>query len=136
MEVFAWCIMSNHMHLVFRSVGENKPENILGDFKRFTSRKIIQAIIENQKESRKEWMLEQFKKAAHQSSNVRNYQFWRHDNKPIELWSSKVIDEKINYIHQNPVEEGYVFKAEDYIYSSAIDYAGEKGMLENVIVIK
>ncbi|HEY9113898.1 MAG TPA: transposase [Bacteroidales bacterium] len=135
MEVFAWCIMSNHMHLVFRSAGENKPENILGDFKRFTSRKIIQAIIENQKESRKEWMLEQFKKAAGQSSNVSNYQFWRHDNKPIELWSNKVITEKINYLHNNPVEDGLVFRAEDYIYSSAKDYSGEKGLLNDVIVV-
>jgi hypothetical protein len=70
------------------------------------------------------------------SSNVVNDQFWRHDTKPIELWSNKVIDEKINYIHQNPVEEGLVFKAEDYVYSSAIDYAGEKGLLDDVIVVK
>jgi REP element-mobilizing transposase RayT len=61
MEVFAWCIMTSHVHLVFRSAGEYKPEDVLGDFKRFTSRKIIQAIIENTKESRKEWLLEQFK---------------------------------------------------------------------------
>ena len=136
MEIFAWCIMTNHVHLVFRSIGERAPEQLLGDFKRHTSKQLVKAIIENPQESRKEWLLEQFKKAGMGSSNVRDYQFWRHDNKPIELWSSKVIDEKINYIHQNPVEEGYVFKAEDYIYSSAIDYAGEKGMLENVIVIK
>jgi hypothetical protein len=70
------------------------------------------------------------------SSNVNNYQFWRHDNKPIELWSNKVIDEKINYIHQNPVKEGYVFRAEDYMYSSAIDYTGEKGLLDGIIVVK
>jgi REP element-mobilizing transposase RayT len=135
MEIFAWCIMTNHVHLVFRSTGERAPEQLLGDFKRHTSKQLVKAIIENPQEGRKEWLLEQFKKAGMGSSNVRDYQFWRHDNKPIELWSSKVIDEKINYIHQNPVEEGYVFKAEDYIYSSAIDYAGEKGMLENVIVI-
>jgi hypothetical protein len=61
--------------------------------------------------------------------------FWRGDNKPIELWSNKVIDEKINDIHQNPVEEGIVFRAEDYLYSSAVDYAGEQGLLD-VIVIK
>ena len=72
----------------------------------------------------------------YKSSNVHKYQFWRHDNKPIELWSNKVIDEKINYIHGNPVEEGLVFKAEDYLYSSAADYAGERGLLDDVIVIK
>jgi hypothetical protein len=70
------------------------------------------------------------------SSNVNKYQFWRHDNRPIELWSNKVIDEKINYIHNNPVEEGLVFRPEDYLYSSAADYAGEKGILDDVIVVK
>ena len=65
-------------------------------------------------------MLEQFKKAAEQSSNVNKYQFWRHDNKPIELWSNKVIAEKINYIHYNPVEEGLVYRPEDYRINKAI----------------
>lgn len=48
--------------------------------------------------------------------------------------SSKVIDEKINYIHNNPVEEGLVFRPEDYVYSSAKDYSGDKGILDNVII--
>jgi REP element-mobilizing transposase RayT len=136
MEIFAWCIMTNHIHLIFRSIKGQKPELLLGDIKRYTSKAIVKAIKDNLKESRKEWLLEQFKKAGSKSSNVNKYQFWRHDNKPIELWSNKVIDEKINYIHNNPVEEGLVFKAEDYVYSSAIDYAGEKGILDGVIVVK
>jgi hypothetical protein len=53
---------------------------------------------------------------------------------PIELWSNAVIREKVIYIHQNPVKAGYVFRAEDYVYSSAIDYSGEKGILDNVVV--
>ena len=72
---------------------------LIGDFKRFTSKAIVNAIINNPKESRKEYLLKQFLKAASKSSNVNKYQFWRHDNKPIELWSNKVINEKINYIH-------------------------------------
>ena len=135
MEIFAWCIMTNHVHLVFRSTATKRPEQLLGDFKRHTSKQLVKAIQENQQESRKEWLLEQFKKAAQLSSNVRDYQFWRHDNKPIELWSNKVIDEKINYIHNNPVDAGLVFKPEHYLYSSAADYAGEKGLLDNVIVV-
>ncbi|MDP3463522.1 MAG: transposase [Bacteroidales bacterium] len=136
MEVFAWCIMKSHVHLIFRSSEGQKPELLLGDFKRYTSKKIVQAIKDNQAESRREWLLEQFKKAADQSTNVTNFQFWRHDNMPIELWSNKVIQEKLNYIHYNPVEEGLVFKPEDYVYSSAIDYSGEKGILDGVIVAK
>ncbi|WP_198931780.1 transposase [Labilibacter marinus] len=96
MEIFAWCIMTNHVHLIFRSVKGQKPDLLLGDFKRFTSKEIVKAIIGNPRESRKEWLLEQFEKAGAKASNVSKYQFWRHDNKPIELWSNNVIDEKIN----------------------------------------
>lgn len=139
MEIFAWprsLGVTNHLHLVFRSAGEQKPELLIGDFKRFTSKAIVKAISENPRESRKEFLLEQFLKAGNKASNVDKFQFWRHDNKPIELWSNKVIDEKIDYIHNNPVEEGLVFRAQDYLYSSAADYAGEQGILENVIVVK
>ena len=136
MEIYAWCIMTSHIHLIFRSIYGQKPELLLGDFKRFTSNTIVAAITNNPHESRKEWMLAGFAKAAAKSSNVKHLQLWRHDNKPIELWSNKVIDEKIDYIHNNPVEEGLVARPEDYIYSSAKDYSGERGMLENVIVAK
>src|SRR5690554_7971 len=135
MEIIAWCIMTNHVHLVFRSEKGQHPSLLLGDFKRFTSKAVVKAIQENPRESRKEFLLEQFKKAAAKSSNVKaaakssnvkEYQFWRHDNRPIELWSNKVIWEKIMYTHNNPIEAGLVYKAEDYVYSSTSDYVGEK----------
>lgn len=136
MEIIAWCVMTNHVHLIFRSIKGLKPELLLGDFKRFTSKKIVKAIQENHKESRREFLLEQFKESAKKISNVKNYQFWRHDNRPIELWSNKVIQQKIDYVHQNPVKEGLVFREEDYVYSSAIDYAGEVGLLNDITVFK
>ena len=90
---------------------------------------IINAIRENSQENRKEWLLEKF--VTKDSSR-----FWGTDNHPIELWSNKVIDQKLDYLHKNPVEEGLVFHAEHYVYSSAIDYAGEKGLLDvNIIWI-
>ena len=136
MKIYAWCIMTNHVHLIFRSAKGQKPELLLGDFKRFTSKAIVKAIIDNPKESRKEILLVQFVKNGKKSSNVSKYQFWRHDNKPIELWSNKVIFQKINYIHNNPVKDGLVFRVEDYMYSSAVDYSGEKGMIDDIIVVK
>lgn len=84
--------------------------------------------------SRRQFLLEGFSVAGEKSSNVKHYQFWRHDNKPIQLWSNKVILEKIRYIHNNPVEAGYLFRAEDYRYSIAVDYAGEKGLLSDIVV--
>ena len=139
MEVFAWprsLGVTSHIHLIFRSEGGPKHEFLIGDFKRFTSKAIVKVIIENPKESRKDFLLDHFRKAGNSASNVNQYQFWRHDNHPIELWSNKVIGEKIDYVHKNPVEAGLVFRAEDYIYISAVDYAGEKGLLDNVIVVK
>lgn len=136
MEISAWCIMTNHVHLVFRIIDGGKPQLVLGDFKRYTSKKLVNAIEQNFRESRKAFLLNQFKKAAKKSSNVQKYQFWRHDNKPIELWSNSVINEKIVYIHNNPVEAGLVHYPEDYVYSSAKDYSGEKGLLENIIIFK
>jgi REP element-mobilizing transposase RayT len=135
MEIYAWCIMTNHVHLVFKSVNDVKPEVLLGNFKRFTSKAIVKAILDNPKESRKQILIEQFEKAGAKSSNVKRYQFWRHDNKPIELWSNKVIAEKIKYIHDNPVEAGLVFRPEDYMYSSAVDYSGQNRLVDDVVVI-
>jgi REP element-mobilizing transposase RayT len=136
LEIHAWCIMTNHVHLVFRSINGENPELLIGDLKRFTSRSIVKSIQENPKESRREFLLDFFKKEAEKSSNVKHYQFWRHDNKPIELWSNKVIQQKINYVHNNPVESGLVYKSEDYVYSSAIDYSGQKGLIEDVVVFR
>ena len=59
-----------------------------------------------------------------------NYQLWRNDNHPIELYSDEVFYQKVNYIHNNPVKEGIVDKEADYIYSSARDFNGSKGLLE------
>ena len=53
MEIHAWCVMTNHVHLIFRSVDGQQPELLLGDFKRFTSRNIIKAIQENTREKQK-----------------------------------------------------------------------------------
>jgi REP element-mobilizing transposase RayT len=75
MEIFAWCIMPNHVHLIYRSVQGQKPELLLGDFKRYTSKAIVKAIEENRRESRKEWMLEQFLNTGSKSSNVKNINF-------------------------------------------------------------
>lgn len=102
LEVYCWCIMSNHVHLIFKAKN-NDPAKILGRIKEHTSKKLVKAITENIRESRREWMLCMFKRAALKSSNVKANQFWQHHNKPIELWSTEVIEQKADYIHDNPV---------------------------------
>ena len=65
--IYAWCIMSNHVHLII-SAKENNISDVLGDFKKFTSKQLMKSIIEHPGESRKEWMIEIFKKAGELNS--------------------------------------------------------------------
>ena len=126
-----WCIMSNHVHLIGTAKNEDLSD-ILRDFKKFTSKKIITAIENSDYESRKNWMLKIFNEQGQGNSRNKNYQFWRQDNQPQELYSPKFFFQKLNYIHNNPVEAGIVDNAEEYLYSSARDYHYGKqvGLLE------
>ncbi len=47
-----------------------------------------------------------------------------------KLWSHDVIQQKLNYIHNNPVDAGFVAEPEHWRFSSAIDYGGGKGLIE------
>lgn len=129
MELYAYVFMPNHVHLLFRSL-HNDPSGLMRDFKGFTSRKIIKAIQENPRESRKEYLLKQFEESGLKRSNVEKYQFWQQNNKPIEVYSTWVVNQKVNYIHNNPVKEGFVTNSVDWKYSSARNYAGDQTVLE------
>ena len=132
LDVFAWVIMSNHVHLV-ASTQKEPLEAILRDLKKYTSKAIVKAIEENPQESRKEWLLWMFERAGAKNSNNSRYQFWQQHNQPIELSHRDAFKNAIQYIHENPVKAGFVFQAEDYPYSSAVDYAGGKGLVALVL---
>ena len=128
--VYAWVIMSNHVHLVIESRGVAL-EDIMRDLKKYTSREILKAIEENSQESRKAWMLWMFERAGKKNSNNSKYQFWQQHNQPVELTLQAYgIEGCIDYIHDNPVRAGFVIRAEDYPYSSAVDFSGGKGLVD------
>jgi len=129
LELCCWCIMPSHVHLIFRAK-ENNPDKLLGRIKEYTSKQIVKAIKDNCRESRREWMLWMFERAASKGSNVKGRQFWQHNNHPIELWSVAVIEQKADYLHDNPVVAGFVNEAWHWKFSSAIDYSGGKGLIE------
>ena len=121
LRIFAYVLMSNHLHMIVKAEGEQQLSAILRDFKKYTSRQILEAI-EKGKESRKEWMLHVFSYHARFNTNNHHYQMWIQDNHPIELVSPKVIWQKVEYIHNNPVRAKWVENPEDYLYSSARNY--------------
>ncbi len=130
LELYAWCLMTNHVHLVAKANGTARMSDILRDLKKFTSKQIVRAIEENPHESRREWLLNMFHNAGQFNSNNTDYQFWRQDNHPTELYTSHVMKQKIDYVHENPVKEGFVEHPHEYLYSSARNYAEILGLLE------
>jgi len=133
LELYAWVIMTNHVHLIMGSTKQDLA-GIIRDLKKHTSKQIIKNITENPQESRKEWMLWMFERAGKRNSNNQNYQFWQQHNHPIELTNPTIVAQKLAYLHQNPVEAGFVSEPEDYWYSSAKDYAGQKGFLDLIFI--
>ncbi|MGC6430794.1 MAG: hypothetical protein ACON5F_07115 [Jejuia sp.] len=91
---------------------------------------MIKAIETNSLESRKEYLLWFFERAAKKKSNSSKYQFWQHHNKPIELWTNTVIKQKIDYIHNNPVESGLVTDPTHWKYSSAKNFQDDHTVLK------
>jgi hypothetical protein len=107
----------------------------LRDFKKFTSSRLIKSISDtNEPESRREWMLWMFERAAKKNSRNTNYQLWQQNNHAEELFSDKFLHQKLNYIHNNPVVEGIVEEADQYLYSSAKNYQDEKGLIEVIFI--
>ena len=117
--IYGYVIMSNHVHLLIQGKEENLSD-IIRDFKKFTSQTIIRTIEESKTESRKDWMLWLFKETD--KNKKVSFQFWQPDNHPELCYQLNFMWQKLDYIHNNPVRARLVYKAEEYIKSSAADY--------------
>ncbi len=122
-------MMSNHLHIIAYTEKLDLSD-VMRDFKKYTANKIL-ASIQQEPESRREWLLYLFKYYAAKNTNNRHYQVWQQDNHPIALWTLPVMWQKLNYIHLNPVRAGIVKEQTQYVYSSASDYwLNTEGMLK------
>jgi putative transposase len=132
LKIHAWCIMSNHVHIICSSAEPNKLSDTVRDLKQYSSKRITEAIEQNDKESRKGWMMWIFKSAGKENKRNKDIQFWQQNNHPIECSTADIIKTRLEYTHNNPVKNKLVYKAEEYTFSSAMDYyQGEQmGLLE------
>lgn len=132
--IYAWVLMTNHMHAIVGSSSNQKVSDIWRDFKKFTSKEILGELKYDSQESRMEWMLNRFEYAGRNDKHIKNFRFWQEGNDAQQIYLNDYFEQKLNYIHQNPVTAEFVNLPEEYRYSSAIDYAGGKGLL-NVVVV-
>jgi len=134
--IHAYVVMSNHVHMIATAHETSSGLSaILRDMKKHTAKKLIAGVLKSGKESRKEWLEMVFKYYAKYNKNNGAYQVWQQKNHPKICLHPKFTKQKINYIHQNPVEAGIVDSAEDYLHSSARNYAGRDDCLMEVEII-
>lgn len=104
LEIYAYCIMPSHIHLLCKAVDGNVMPDIMRDFKKFTSKQIIKIILD-EPESRREWMLEHFSKACEHLQRNQQYKVWQ-DGYHAEIAETNwFIKQKLDYIHNNPVKQ-------------------------------
>jgi REP element-mobilizing transposase RayT len=132
--LYGWCLMTNHLHLIAEADDDHSLSDFLRDFKKFTSKAIVKEITENPEESRSKWMLSEFEFAGRYNKKIKDYKFWQDGNASREIDTADKMMQKLEYIHENPVKAEIVENAEEYIYSSAKNYAGEKGLIDVVLV--
>jgi putative transposase len=111
--LYAFVIMENHFHLIWQMQAGIKPADVQRDFLKYTAQKIKKDLQINHPT-----VLSHFKV----KTKDRQYQFWERNALSIELSTEKVFQQKLNYIHNNPVMAGFCVLPEQYRYSSASLY--------------
>ena len=114
-DVFAFVIMPNHIHLIWRLNLMNGKENPKSSFLKYTAHQFKRLILATEPHN-----LQRFYVIAEN----KQYEFWQRDPMAIILYSKKVILQKLSYIHNNPLASHWQLAKEpcDYKYSSASFY--------------
>ena len=119
LEIYGYVIMPSHIHLVCKRTDGKRLSDFIRDFKSFTSKQFIQFVETDNRESRKDWLLHMFRFHAKYNPKNEEFQVWQNTSYPVELYNNTLIDQKINYTHQNPVRAGIVTEESYYHYSGA-----------------
>lgn len=127
--LYGWVLMTNHLHLIARAEKPHTMSGFLRDFKKFTSKACIETI-QTIHESRKEFLLDKFGFEAYITKRAAYFKVWQDGNHTVLLESQAFLLQRLYYLHNNPVRAGIVENPEDYLYSSAFDYSGKKGLVK------
>ncbi|RYY20415.1 MAG: transposase [Cytophagaceae bacterium] len=127
--LYAYCLMTNHLHLIARAAEGYELSDIVRDFKKFTARALFKELEHLPTESRRSWLrcCQSWKcsllglRAPSCTSSQRSH--------GVELRTEEMVRQRLHYTHENPVRAGICYKAEDYVYSSASFYAGLAAVL-------
>jgi len=133
--IYAWCLMTSHIHLLVKTREGNCPAYFERDFKKFTTPEIIKAL-EMEMDPRKEWIMQRFEEFGKSLKKIEKFHLWQSCSSPLHIDSDQphLLLERIDHIHENPVRERIVELPENYLFSSARDYAGLKGLVKVKVI--
>ena len=122
-DLWAWVIMPEHVHLLLWTRPGTATKDVLADIKRPVGQ---QAIV---------WLKERdpdFLERLAVRNKMRTYRrFWQ-AGPDHNVYTPEVAHRIVEYIHQNPVRRGLVAHAEDWLSSSAPEFAGINDVLLRV----
>lgn len=114
-QVNAFVIMNNHIHLIRHILHPYKTDEIHRDFLGFTAKAIIRHLKQHKPQVLNSYQV---------NARDRQYQVWERNPLSVGIWSEEILKQKLDYIHNNPVKAGYCSCAEEYKYSTAAIYNG------------
>jgi putative transposase len=118
LHLHAYVIMPTHAHYIVSTEPPEHLSNILRDFNRYTSQQITELL----EEGRQQGILDLFRNAAEEESRGNQYKVWQEGFHPIGIDTGKFFEEKLEYLHDNPVRKGFVEQPDQWRYSSARNY--------------
>jgi REP element-mobilizing transposase RayT len=136
LTVYAWTLMTSHLHLVIKTKESSAPAYFERDFKKYTTPAIL-TTIEMEMDFRRAWMMQHFEAYGKSLGRIEKFNIWQNCSSPLRLdgQQPQSLLDRIAHIHENPVRERIVEQPEAYIFSSARDYAGMRGLV-NVRVVQ
>ena len=114
-KVYGFVVMPNHIHIIWECIAMNGKEMPHASFMKFTGHQFLEELRKSESK-----LLERFKVEL----NSRNYQFWQRNALAVKMYSREILEQKLNYIHLNPLQEHWnlVDDPNNYYYSSCSFY--------------
>jgi putative transposase len=109
LNLYAWCLMSSHLHLVLRTKDGSAPALFERDFKKYTTPALLKTI-EMEMDLRRDWMLRRFEEYGRSLRRLEKYHLWQNCSSPFRIDSEqpRLLMDRITHVHENPVREGIV----------------------------
>jgi REP element-mobilizing transposase RayT len=120
--LYAYVIMENHIHLI--ASAENLAKEVK-ELKSWTAREIVARIEARGAQA----FLDVFRAEKEPRRRLSDYQVWQPDSHPKAIDGLAMMQQKVEYIHNNPVRRGYVDDPVHWRYSSARNYFGLEGLI-------